>query len=481
MSDVKRVVDLLSDISTTAERKVLDTNPHFIPINLEILNITLSSVIVQNVEDIYDADQIEQAKALNPSEGWERYLAKDTVISFTELKSSIEKFIESKHQNKIHINGTNVTVNGISMETNSIFKNLPAVVYSGKEIVGALYSSYNSAYSGLFKDFLNKEIAKFINKAIYKDRNYRVGFDIGHVLGNSELAKTPFGQKLKKILTILDSLIDGSIKIDGVPQEYITGDNSKIQELKSKVNSIFTQLSSKSTYGPRIEAEIKKDFGLNDLLVRLNANIVIIQDRYENQAIYANLIESPLGRQLIALIKEVNFSNNLVEQIAENISFSIAGKNIRVSKKSLPIKKQLPNKTKKSKVITKAEQNISIKNIPKYKTAPILITSLASLQRLLDAQLVQQVRQNMGGGSRRDILNLRTGRFAESVKVERLSESREGMITAFYSYMKNPYATFSAGGRQETPKTRDPKLLIAKSIREVAAQLVTNRLRSVNV
>jgi hypothetical protein len=55
------------------------------------------------------------------------------------------------------------------------------------------------------------------------------------------------------------------------------------------------------------------------------------------------------------------------------------------------------------------------------------------------------------------------------------------MITAFYSYMRNPYATFSAGGRQETPKTRDPKLLIAKSIREIAAQAVTNRLRAVNV
>jgi hypothetical protein len=87
----------------------------------------------------------------------------------------------------------------------------------------------------------------------------------------------------------------------------------------------------------------------------------------------------------------------------------------------------------------------------------------------------------MGDGSRRDILNLRSGRFAESVKVERLSQSREGMITAFYSYMKNPYATFSRGGQQERPYTRDPKLLIAKSIREIASQQVANRLRAVNV
>ena len=106
---------------------------------------------------------------------------------------------------------------------------------------------------------------------------------------------------------------------------------------------------------------------------------------------------------------------------------------------------------------------------------------LVPLQRLLDASLIQRVKDNMGTGSRRDILNLRTGRFAESVKVERLSQSREGMITAFYSYMKNPYATFSQGGRQEFPASRDPKLLIAKSIREIGATMVGNRMRAVLV
>jgi hypothetical protein len=55
------------------------------------------------------------------------------------------------------------------------------------------------------------------------------------------------------------------------------------------------------------------------------------------------------------------------------------------------------------------------------------------------------------------------------------------MITAFYSYMKNPYATFSQGGAQSQPTSRDPKLLIAKSIREIASQQVANRLRSVAI
>ena len=108
-------------------------------------------------------------------------------------------------------------------------------------------------------------------------------------------------------------------------------------------------------------------------------------------------------------------------------------------------------------------------------------TSLVSLQNILNQSLASRIQQNMGKGDRRDILNYRSGRFAESAKVETMSQSREGMITAFYSYMRNPYATFSFGGAQSSPATRDPKLLISKSIREIGATMVGNRMRAVLV
>jgi len=101
------------------------------------------------------------------------------------------------------------------------------------------------------------------------------------------------------------------------------------------------------------------------------------------------------------------------------------------------------------------------------------------LQNILTYNLIETIKRNMGNGNRKDILNLQTGRFAESVKVEKITESREGMITAFYSYMRNPYATFSTGGKQQYPRTRDPKLLIAKSIRELAKQQMITKIRAV--
>jgi len=133
--------------------------------------------------------------------------------------------------------------------------------------------------------------------------------------------------------------------------------------------------------------------------------------------------------------------------------------------KSIPDSKQF--------VIDK-KLNPSIENI-------IPIDNIITLQKLLDANLVQTIKQNMGSGNRRDILNLRSGRFAESVRVDNISQSRQGMITAFYTYMRNPYATFSQGGRQQNPRSRDPKLLITNSIRQLAQQITQQRLRAVLV
>ena len=151
---------------------------------------------------------------------------------------------------------------------------------------------------------------------------------------------------------------------------------------------------------------------------------------------------------------------------------------------SASVKKSLkPAKSAKKTVSKVSAKSVTAKIT---KTAPLRNLqgrsfSLTNLQMILNSQLQDVLSANMGDGDSRNILNYRTGRFAESVRVERLSESRQGMLTIFYTYMKNPYATFSVGGRQQNPSSRDPKLLIAKSIRDIASQHVSNVLRSVNV
>lgn len=140
------------------------------------------------------------------------------------------------------------------------------------------------------------------------------------------------------------------------------------------------------------------------------------------------------------------------------------------AKKQLKLQKPRTSKPKVQKSPSRPELAI-----------PVSVSNLDLLLQKINSMIAQTVKQNMGTGTSNNLLNYRSGRFANSVKVEKLSESRQGTITAFYSYMKNPYATFSQGGRRQYPRSRDPKTLISKSIREIAQAMVTNQLRAVNV
>lgn len=213
----------------------------------------------------------------------------------------------------------------------------------------------------------------------------------------------------------------------------------------------------------------------------------------KNAKIYSDIFSNAqnLNKLSTALI-DTKGSPSLKESIGQNIANLIGTGTIlkqivtKVAKKDI-IKNKDPEliavnasikkardalKQAKSKIDKKSKVSI---HSPKTNN----IYSLTSLQNLINQHLQSVVSANMADGSSRSILNYRTGRFAASATVERMSESRAGMITAFYTYMKNPYQTFEPGYAQGKPASRDPKLLISKSIREIAATKVGNRLRAV--
>ncbi len=177
----------------------------------------------------------------------------------------------------------------------------------------------------------------------------------------------------------------------------------------------------------------------------------------------ANLVKT--GKKLPAMKVTIRQNSNIKSELAETLKQNVSNTLKAVTKTSKAINSVKAKKGPKEVQITK---RVSKTAKPTY--------SLANLQTLLNSALQQQIKKNMV----KPALQNRTGRFAESVRVERLSESRAGMITAFYSYMKSPYQTFEPGFRQGSP-ARNPKTLISKSIREIAAGIVGNRLRAVRL
>jgi hypothetical protein len=237
---------------------------------------------------------------------------------------------------------------------------------------------------------------------------------------------------------------------------------------------------------------IRKLFTKNKLVLEMIVENAFLIGKIEAQQ--ANAIKSKferayeIGKNFTDFLRknakylsDLETSKTLNQYIADSVLSAMKGKTVQpyTSNTKITQKTDISIKTVKVKLPKPVE---STSTLPKLsKTDNVNTAFLISLQNLLNSMIVEKVKQNMGSGNRKDILNLRTGRFAESVKIERISQGREGMITAFYTYMRNPYGTFSEGGQQQLPRSRDPKLLISKSIREIAQTKVKNRLRAVLV
>jgi hypothetical protein len=477
-------------------RSTLNERIHFVPLDIESMKISLSNVIQQEKEDLIESEQ--------SLDGYEQYLIslekfRDGVINGVLNNTEHIKGI-LKSEFSIIIEGSKVTVNGVDISTlpgpNIIKDYTPAVVYlntkTPNNIVGALYKSYDATRGSLFSEFLNKQLNKFIKKSFYKEGgskyNYTRRFNVGHTTGvftkddtgalqvDKQIANTPLELKIAGTIAKLQE------KINTVTDP---NKNLELQGILEKVQGKFDSFLDNHSYGKKLSVTLHKDVG--DFLFQIGANVVIIQDEFENQFSFSQIFEGPTGKYILNLMMEINFSKNILEELASRIGAKLKGNSTPGSKSKLKLEDiyiaQNPKITlMQGGVASRSTSSVSsAKQKTRVRTPAGQFYSLANLQLLINSVLAKTIKQNMGAGNRKDILNLRTGRFAESVRVERMSESREGMITAFYTYMRNPYGTFSQGGRQEIPKSRDPKLLIAESIREIAAQQVKNRLRAVLV
>jgi hypothetical protein len=92
------------------------------------------------------------------------------------------------------------------------------------------------------------------------------------------------------------------------------------------------------------------------------------------------------------------------------------------------------------------------------------------LLALLNLKLQAVVARNMVTPA----LNYRTGRFAASVRATDIQTTAKGFPSIGYTYQRNPYETFEVGNLQGDPE-RDPRRLIDKSIREIAAEMAIGR------
>ncbi len=154
----------------------------------------------------------------------------------------------------------------------------------------------------------------------------------------------------------------------------------------------------------------------------------------------------------------------------------IKGRKIKnsIKKQKIDSKKAKATKTRKTKASKGEGFNDNIKaGVIKFSDNENRKQSSITLFALLNQKLPETVIKNM----KFPRLENRTGNFAGSVRVTDISTTRQGYASIGYTYQKDPYQVFeSSSGTRFSSAERDPRSLIDKSIREIAAQLVTTRL-----
>ena len=93
------------------------------------------------------------------------------------------------------------------------------------------------------------------------------------------------------------------------------------------------------------------------------------------------------------------------------------------------------------------------------------------------AMINQRLPETLEKNMRAPGLENRTGRFANSVKLTDVSQTAKGFPSFGYTYERDPYQVFEVGRGKSpwaTPE-RDPRLVIDRSIREVAAEMALGR------
>jgi hypothetical protein len=164
------------------------------------------------------------------------------------------------------------------------------------------------------------------------------------------------------------------------------------------------------------------------------------------------------------------------KKIIKAFDDSVKGKK-NVKKKTVDTKLNLSNNQKVEKKEGKKTKKGKQKKVPlgplkvaKQKPAKSSANSMITLGALINEKLPATVAKNMGLPA----LVYRTGRFANSVRVTDVTRTTKGFPSIGYTYRRNPYQTFEPGGKQGSQE-RDPRKLIDKSIREIAAKLLVGR------
>lgn len=260
----------------------------------------------------------------------------------------------------------------------------------------------------------------------------------------------------------------------------------KITEVNEKTfPELLSDLENSIAKGLNVKASYSKDV---NILSGARGSLEL-----EFEPIDINQFKGRLAGQVGEIFRDVIIGGNVAEEVFKRIDITqIKGspsmkQDIEKQLVDLldPKKKQKKSKSKTSTKGSGGGTKVALKRPKKSRATIVTVATRAKAARktkdtgfsqvklyaALNAKINTVVAKNMELPG----LQYQTGRFASGVKITDVSKTPQGFPSIGYTYQLYPYQTFEPGFKQGSID-RDPRKLIDRSIREIAAQMVTGRL-----
>jgi len=331
-----------------------------------------------------------------------------------------------------------------------------------------VYSRVANSYKNALNEFYNTFVTE-IKTATGKEKLQRLSGD-GKTMRSQETAGRVFnlehaGGTSNVEIFINDQMVDALEKV--MNDSMITDKDSMLAELekldpdlriekdiKTETVRVFVGNALFNTQqGGGKEKTLKKEVQ-NKVLNALNKLQSIPVSELSGSDSLASARRKKAVKKVVEPFKKVTgatvkMEDTKIDGIKSAASLKVAGTVKKGSQKRQSLKKQ---------------------NIRREKTAKAQFSQTA-MMAYINARLPTAIVNNMGDPA----LNNRTGRFAASVRVVDILQTAKGFPSIGYTYLKSPYQTFEQGGKRGSPDL-DPRKLIDRTIREIAAEQMMGRL-----
>ena len=252
-------------------------------------------------------------------------------------------------------------------------------------------------------------------------------------------------------------------KVDTLPEADKLTLLNQIDELKVQYQNVVTK-----------RGELRSDY----------FSIVSLQYSGDNQydrileqsllTVFRKFVEEEFAQKSVLIEGSSSIKDKVSSLVLNNMS---EGKYVKAVGDTLSFKEKSTGTAKgkggKAPKIKATKTRGSLREAPRRVDGATIASQPLNLIALINQKLPAAVRGNMGEPA---LVN-RTGRFADSVRVTDISTTARGYPSIGYTYQLNPYQVFEVGaGRAPWANTnRDPRLLIDRTIREIAAEFAIGR------